>query len=203
MFTMQTSPSSLRNSIIIIISSSSHLHRHHRRHRHILQHRHQRRIWTQSPRPTASVRHDAWIVVPFFKAGGRITAGDIHFVEQQGQPATPAPSSSSSSSSPPSSSPDTTDVALIPAGETEFARDKAFGYRSSNLIDWIGEKAAAAAIEGQEQPPAATARVISVSLTDLREGGPKVVRERLAEANGGCVVVNAVEERDLQVRKWG
>lgn len=128
-------------------------------------------------------------MVPFFKAGGRITAGDVHFVEQQGKRATPA------------SAPDS-DVALIPAGETEFARDKAFGYRSSNLVDWIREKAAAAAIdEGHEQPPAATGMVVSVSLMDLREGGPKVVRERLAEADGGCVVVNAVEERDLQVRK--
>lgn len=146
-----------------------------------------------------SDRHDAWIVVPFFKAGGRITAGDVHFVEQQGKSATSASSSSSSSS------PDTSDVALIPAGETEFARDKAFGYRSSNLVDWIGEKAAVgAAMEGgQGQPPAATERVVSISLTDLREGGPKVVRERLAEADGGCVVVNAVEGRDLQVRERG
>lgn len=133
-----------------------------------------------------SVRHDAWIVVPFFKAGGRITAGDVHFVEQQGTP-------------------DDNDAALIPAGDTEFAQDKAFGYRSSDLVDWIHEKAAAgeeSTEEGREQrkpPPAATERVVSVSLTDLREGGPSVVRERLVEAKGGCVVVNAIEERDLQV----
>ncbi|CAN0312123.1 unnamed protein product, partial [Hapterophycus canaliculatus] len=132
------------------------------------------------------VRHDAWIVAPFFKAGGRITAGDIHFVEQQG-------------------SPDDNDAALIPAGDTEFAQDKAFGYRSSNLVDWIHEKAAAgeAATEGgreqRSRPPAATERIVSVSLTDLRQGGPAAVRERLAEAQGGCVVVNAIEERDLQV----
>lgn len=132
-------------------------------------------------------------MVPFFKAGGRITAGDIHFVEQQIKNATPA-----------ALAPDG-DVALVPAGETEFARDRAFGYRSSNLVDWIREKAATAATEeeGQEQPPAATGKVVSVSLRDLREGGPKVVRERLVEADGGCVVVNAVEERDLQVRKGG
>lgn len=40
-----------------------------------------------------------------------------------------------------------------------------------------------------------------MSLSDLREGGPAAVRQRLAEAKGGCVVVNAVEERDLQVRR--
>ncbi|CAM9600896.1 unnamed protein product, partial [Ectocarpus sp. 12 AP-2014] len=139
------------------------------------------------------VQHDAWIVVPFFKAGGRITAGDVHFVEQQGTTAATPPGSGTDS--------DDDAVTLVPAGETEFARDKAFGYRSSNLVDWIREKASVAeADEGRwRQPPAATERVVSVSLRDLREGGPPVVRERLGEAKGGCVVVNAVEERDLQV----
>lgn len=129
-------------------------------------------------------------MVPFFKAGGRVTAGDVHFVEQ--------PSTATATGVDVDA-----DVALVPAGETEFARDKAFGYRSSNLVDWIREKAAAAAaVEGgQNKPAAATEQVVSVSLEDLREGGPKVVRQRLTEAKGGCVVVNAVEERDLQVRR--
>ncbi|CAN0537255.1 unnamed protein product, partial [Ectocarpus sp. 12 AP-2014] len=80
-----------------------------------------------------TVQHDAWIVVPFFKAGGRITAGDVHFVEQQGTTAATPPGSGTDS--------DDDAVTLVPAGETEFARDKAFGYRSSNLVDWIREKA--------------------------------------------------------------
>lgn len=121
-------------------------------------------------------------MAPFFKAGGRITAGDVHFVEQAGEDSD-------------------TDPLLVPAGDTEFARDAAFGYRSSNLVDWIREKSAGAV--GGLQEPAATERVTSVSLEDLREGGPAAVRKRLAEANGGCVVVNAVEERDLQVRLRG
>lgn len=132
--------------------------------------------------PSTPVRHDAWIVAPFFKAGGRITAGDVHFVEQNAADGD-------------------TDPLLVPAGDTEFARDAAFGYRSSNLVDWIGEKSAGAV--GGLQKPAATERVTSVSLEDLREGGPAAVRKRLAEAKGGCVVVNAVEERDLQVRLRG
>lgn len=127
-------------------------------------------------------RHDAWVVAPFFKAGGRITAGDVHFVEQAGADSD-------------------ADPLLVPAGNTEFARDAAFGYRSSNLIDWIGEKSAGAV--GELQKPAATERVTSISLEDLREGGPAAVRKRLTDANGGCVVVNAVEERDLQVRLRG
>eukprot|EP00903_Cladosiphon_okamuranus_P010731 g10143.t1 len=136
------------------------------------------------------VRHDAWILLPFFKAGGRITAGDVHFVEQPGkQPG----------------GDDDGDIALVPAGETEFARDKAFGYRSSNLVDWIREKAAVAVADGGPEhgvtaaAAAVTDRVVSVSLSELREGGPAAVRQRLAEAKGGCVIVNAVEERDLQV----
>lgn len=132
--------------------------------------------------PVTPVRHDAWIVAPFFKAGGRITAGDVHFVEQAGANGD-------------------SDPLLVPAGETEFARDAAFGYRSSNLVDWIGEKSAGAG--GEIHEAAATEKVTSVSLQDLREGGPAAVRKRLAEAKGGCVVVNAVEERDLQVRLWG
>ena len=129
--------------------------------------------------PATPVRHDAWIVAPFFKAGGRITAGDIHFVEQAGGSGD-------------------SEAVLVPAGETEFARDAAFGYRSSNLVDWIGEKSAVAG--GEIEKPEATEHVTSVSLEDLRKGGPAAVRKRLAEAKGGCVVVNAVEERDLQVR---
>lgn len=130
------------------------------------------------------MRHDGWIVAPFFEAGGRITAGDVHFVEQGGGSG--------------GSSPGKTDTILVPAGETEFARDAAFGYRSSNLVEWIREKSAGRT-DGGKALHAATERVTSVTLQDLRVGGPDTVRERLAEARGGCVVVNAVEERDLQV----
>ena len=74
-------------------------------------------------------------------------------------------------------------------------------------MDWIREKTAAAVAEGGPEHGVTAAaaavadRVVSVSLSDLREGGPTTVRQRLAEAKGGCVVVNAVEERDLQVSR--
>lgn len=89
------------------------------------------------------------------------------------------------------------DPSLIPVGDTEFARDPAFGYRSSNLVHWIKEKCA-----GVDDGHASivTEKVTSISLHDLREGGPAAVRARLANARGGCVVVNAVERRDLEVR---
>jgi hypothetical protein len=50
---------------------------------------------------------DAWLIIPFFLEGGRYTINDVHYVAE-GQ-------------------------WLIPAGETEFARDAAFGYQASNL----------------------------------------------------------------------
>ena len=130
-------------------------------------------------------------MTPFFKAGGRITAGSVHFVEQHVPSVSSSPAAAGAS--------DDGDTILVPAGETEFAKDAAFGYRSSNLVDWIHEKtAAAAAAKGGKVAPA-TARVSSVSLHQLREGGPVEVGKHLAEARGGCVVVNAVEERDLEV----
>lgn len=146
--------------------------------------------------------------MPFFKAGGRVTAGDVHFVEQQQQQGKKSSSTHFD---------DDSAIALIPAGKTEFSRDAAFGYRSSNLVDWVREKwegsdrnkfkskgsdwtrdelGGLVKVEGQR---ANDVKVTSVSIGDLRKGGPAVVRERLKEAKGGCVVVNAVEERDLQV----
>ena len=52
-------------------------------------------------------KNPATIIAPFFFEGGRLTAHDIHYV--------------------------TDGEKLNPASETEFARDKAFGYSNSNL----------------------------------------------------------------------
>src|ERR671917_1503548 len=56
---------------------------------------------------------DGEIIAPFFEEGGRFTIGDTHYVQQG-------------------------DV-LTPAGETEFARDAAFGYTNSHLPAWVAE----------------------------------------------------------------
>lgn len=138
--------------------------------------------------------HDAWILAPFFQAGGRITAGDVHFVENPGTKGFASPGQENVSS------------ILTPAGETEFARDAAFGYKSSNLVDWLREKAAgfgASVSDDNADGSRVEERVksvVSVSLEDLRKGGPAAVRARLREAQGGCVIVNSVDQRDLQVR---
>jgi len=80
---------------------------------------------------------------------------------------------------------------LTPAGATEFARDAAFGYQASNLRHWVSEKS-----RGRMAPEA----VASLTLEDIRRGGPGRVAERLWEiAAGGVCVVNAASDRDLAV----
>ncbi|NLE44116.1 MAG: hypothetical protein GX620_05310 [Chloroflexi bacterium] len=57
---------------------------------------------------------DGVLIVPFFLEGGRYTAGDTHYVEEEGW--------------------------LMPAAETPYAQDPVFGYSSSNLKAWVSEK---------------------------------------------------------------
>lgn len=57
---------------------------------------------------------DGYLLMPYFKEGGRYTIDNIHYVQEGDQ--------------------------LIPAAETPFAKDPVFAYSSSNLIDYIQEK---------------------------------------------------------------
>lgn len=108
---------------------------------------------------------DAWILAPFFPEGGRYTLQDIHYVADGPR--------------------------LVPAGQTEFARDTAFGYRASNLREWVAEKTGGAI-------PAES--VASISLAELRQGGPLAVTQRLlALPRGSVCVLNAASYRDLEV----
>jgi uncharacterized protein YgbK (DUF1537 family) len=112
---------------------------------------------------------DAWLIIPFFLEGGRYTINDIHYVAEGGW--------------------------LVAAGETEFARDAAFGYRASNLRHWVDEKT------GGRVPAQA---VGSISIDDIRRGGPKQVSERLADlARSSVCVVNAASYRDIEVFTQG
>ncbi len=54
------------------------------------------------------------IIAPFFLEGGRLTAYDIHWVEEGDW--------------------------LVPAAQTEYAQDPVFGYHHSNLREWVEEK---------------------------------------------------------------
>ncbi|XP_042963966.1 uncharacterized protein LOC122297829 [Carya illinoinensis] len=108
---------------------------------------------------------DAWIICPFFLQGGRYTIEDIHYVADSDK--------------------------LIPAGETEFAKDAAFGYKSSNLREWVEEKTGG-------RIPASSVTSISIQL--LRKGGPEAVFEHLSSLpKGSTCIVNAASERDMAV----
>ncbi|MFI6486464.1 four-carbon acid sugar kinase family protein [Streptomyces sp. NPDC050564] len=80
---------------------------------------------------------------------------------------------------------------LLPVGESEFAKDATFGYTSSALPDWVEEKT------GGRTP---ADKVVRITLTDLRTGGPAHVAERLAALrDGATAVVDAVCDDDLRV----
>jgi len=80
---------------------------------------------------------------------------------------------------------------LVPVAMTEFAHDPVFGYQNSNLRQWVVEKTG-----GRIQP----SQVDSLSLEEIRQGGPDLVVERLLTAPRGRVwIVNAAAMSDVQV----
>ena len=80
---------------------------------------------------------------------------------------------------------------LTPVGDTEFAHDPAFAFTSSTLQGWVEEKTAG-------EVPANL--VVSVSIDDLRLGGPERVAATLsALPNDGVCVVNGASNRDMEV----
>ena len=79
----------------------------------------------------------------------------------------------------------------VPVGDSEFAKDATFGYTSSNLREFVAEKS---------NGTIAADQVHSISLTDIREGGPDRVADILAAVTGGAfVVVNATDYADLEI----
>ena len=108
---------------------------------------------------------DGEILCPYFKEGGRFTIGGVHYVRYGEE--------------------------LIPAGETEFAKDKTFGYRSSNLREYIEEKTGG--VYRKED-------VTEISLEELRGLDYEGITEKLlAVKDYGKVVVNAVDACDLKI----
>jgi uncharacterized protein YgbK (DUF1537 family) len=112
---------------------------------------------------------DGVLLAPAFLEAGRVTAGGIHWARAGGPGG-----------------------ALVPVGQTEFARDAAFGYQSSDLRDFVAEKSA-----GRTRP----GDVRSIGLTDIRRGGPDRVRELLAGVRNGTWVI--VEYSDLETVAYG
>lgn len=84
---------------------------------------------------------------------------------------------------------------LVPVSDTPFAKDKVFGYMNANLKIWVEEKT-----KGRVKSP----EVKSVSLQDLRTGGPDVVAEKLNTCRAGEIcIVNACSYKDLEVFTMG
>ncbi|KAL3444846.1 hypothetical protein BJX65DRAFT_319732 [Aspergillus insuetus] len=106
---------------------------------------------------------DAWIFAPFFEPGGRFTIGDVHYVAEG----------------------DT----LVPASETPFAKDRSFGYKASNLKEYVLEKAGGKLTQKN---------ILSVALEDIRLGGlDAITLKLLAVPKGGIVIMNAATDEDM------
>jgi uncharacterized protein YgbK (DUF1537 family) len=107
---------------------------------------------------------DAWLICPFFEAGGRVTIDNVHYLRQADQ--------------------------LIPVGQTEFAKDTTFGYRASDLREWVEEKT-------QGRIP--VTQVASVSLETIRHGGSEQIAQQLMALKSHSVcIINAEHTSDLE-----
>ncbi|KAF4991983.1 hypothetical protein FDECE_13847 [Fusarium decemcellulare] len=110
---------------------------------------------------------DAWILCPFFLQGGRYTVNDVHYVQEGDK--------------------------LVPAAQTPFAKDASFGYKSSNLRDYVVEKTKGAIPKE---------RITSISLETVRNGGVESVLKQLLEVVKGqrpVIVINAAADEDVDV----
>lgn len=111
-------------------------------------------------------RHvDGEILCPFFKAGGRFTIGNTHYVQYGDE--------------------------LVPAAQTEFAKDKSFGYTHSDLPGYIEEKT------GGRYPASS---VTCISLEELRaQDYDGIMKKLMAVADFNKVCVNAIDACDVKV----
>ena len=108
-------------------------------------------------------RPDLVLLVPAFPDAGRVTVDGIHWTREAGE--------------------------LVPVGESEFARDATFGYRSSRLPEWVAEKTGGAV---------AAEDVVVLDLATVRRS-PEAVADLLRAAPAGSVVsVDAATQGDLQ-----
>jgi len=113
----------------------------------------------------SEVKYNGEVLMPFFKEGGRFTVDNIHYVQY--------------------------DEYLVPAGETEFAKDRTFGYTKSHMGEYIEEKT-----KGEFKADNAT----YISLEDIRNLAIDSIAEQLLKVdNFNKVVVNAVDYVDVKI----
>ena len=108
---------------------------------------------------------DGEILCPFFKEGGRFTIDDVHYVRYGNE--------------------------LIPANETEFAKDKTFGYQAATMPEYVEEKTKGAY-------PARN--VVCISLDEIHQMAIDEIEQKLLHVQGfNKIIVNAVDYADLKV----
>lgn len=108
---------------------------------------------------------DGIVVVPAFGDAGRITIGGVHYAGSR-------------------------DGGFVPVGESEFARDATFGYKSSSLPDWAEEKSGGR-IERDD--------VLVLDLTTLRTDREASVALLRSAKEAQVIAVDIVEEDDLRL----
>ena len=108
---------------------------------------------------------DGEVMCPFFKEGGRFTINNVHYVKQGDE--------------------------LVPAAETEFAKDRTFGYSHSSIPEYVEEKTGGAY---------KAADVTCISLDDLRACNyDRITEQLLAVSDFNKICVNAVDYCDIKV----
>lgn len=108
---------------------------------------------------------DGEILCPFFKEGGRYTIDNVHYVKYGDE--------------------------LVPAAETEFAKDKTFGYSHSLIPAYVEEKNA-----GRYKKESVTC----ISLDEIRSMDIEGITKKLMNVTGfNKVCVNAIDYSDIKV----
>jgi uncharacterized protein YgbK (DUF1537 family) len=108
---------------------------------------------------------DGVVLIPAFIDAGRITVDSTHWVR--------------------------TPTGMVPASETEFARDPEFGYRASTLQDYVAEKS-----HGRWRSD----EVVRITLDQLRGEPLAYIAAELGKLrHGHPVVVDAASDEDLSV----
>ena len=108
---------------------------------------------------------DGEILCPFFKEGGRFTINNVHYVKYGDE--------------------------LVPANETEFARDKTFGYTAATMPDYIQEKTS-----GEYK----ASDVVCISLDDIHAMNlDKIEAQLMSVKDFNKIIVNAVDYVDVKV----
>lgn len=110
-------------------------------------------------------RVDGEILCPFFREGGRFTIDGVHYVQDKER--------------------------LIPAAQTEFAGDATFGYRHSDLGEYVEEKTGGRKKAGE---------CIRISLDMLQGMETEKITEKLLSARDfATVIVDSVSYEDTKV----